>query len=106
VETVSPTTTSAELTGLTAGTSYTVSVVATNLVGNSPDESTTVTALQPATVDMTTSVAVPVVGQSVSIKFKVHGIARGATPTGTVTVYEGTSLVGSVRSIWRKEPRL
>ena len=89
--------TTCTITGLTNGSTYTVTVIAHTTAGDSrPSAPATVTpqAQKSATsTSITSTTASPVVGQPVTTTVQVAGQPTGAgdpTPTGTVTVSDGT----------------
>ena len=89
--------TTCTITGLTNGTTYIVTVIAYTTVGDSgPSAPVTVTpqAQKSASSTLITSItASPVVGQPITTTVRVAGESTGAgdpTPTGTVTVSDGT----------------
>lgn len=84
-------TTSASLTGLTPG-SYTVTVYASNINGDSAATTKTVIVRSATTVTATPAVAKPAYGTTQSIAVTVNH--TGAVPTGTVSAYYGTTKVG------------
>ncbi|MFD5792030.1 Ig-like domain repeat protein [Streptomyces diastatochromogenes] len=86
-------TTSASLTGLAAGT-YTATVYAADINGNSDAVATTATVKTATTVTATASAAKPAYGTTESIAVTV-GHTDSAVPTGTVAAYYGSTKVGS-----------
>ncbi|MGW1563859.1 Ig-like domain repeat protein [Streptomyces sp. NPDC002144] len=90
---VAASTTSASLTGLTAGT-YTVTVYAANINGNSDATTATAAVKTATTVTATASAAKPSYGSTESVAVTV-GHSDAAVPTGTVAAYYGSTKVGS-----------
>lgn len=86
-------TTSASLTGLANGT-YTVTVHASNINGDSTAATQTVTVRTATTVTATAATAKPAYGTTESIAVTV-GHSDAAVPTGTVSAYYGSVKVGS-----------
>ena len=89
--------TTCTITGLTNGTPYTVTVIAHTTIGDSePSAPATVTPQaqkSASSTSITSTTASPVVGQPITTTVQVAGQSTGAgdlTPTGTVTVSDGT----------------
>ncbi len=90
--------TTCTITGLTNGVTYTVTVVAHTTAGDSgPSAPATVTPLAQksaiSSTSITSTTASPVVGQPITTTVQVSGQSADATnptPTGTVTVSDGT----------------